>query len=698
MLFYDRACGKAYIDTESDFPYRPSALFVMDGLIEACVAVRARIDARLTENDNSVNTLPQVPEDLQGTAAGAFLLGLSGTSSIEALDSLIKKFEQSDETIDDLQTQEARLRSGDTEKEQKTLTRQGEKLGDLRKHLVSLQEELGRESLARLQDYRAAVKDLEEAATALVRSLSSEPLSGVGSSPWKTLWESARRFSEQHAYPEATFPVVEVESRCVLCQQSLEAEGRKRLSRFESFVKDDTQVRLEEARQAHRRQVEQLTNLAVTPKAIENTLADLEPTHPDLVAEIRGTLADYESTKRQALDPPSDSNREISLGTEHENLLERLQVASNVAKATAEELDDPQLLQKKLQELTLRRSELEITRNIKGLRSAIVQEIERRKERDALDKVKKAAATGPITKKILEFSEESITEIVRDTFTRETDRLHLQRVTMARTRGDKGILLHQPKLVGARQKVTLPRVFSEGERSALGLAAFFTEAQLDASNSAIVLDDPVTSLDHIHRGLVAARLSRFSTRRQVIVFTHDVSFVADLKREAKAQGVPITERSVTKSRAHEGKPGACNNELPWKAKDVPSRFEELRQKLARIKRNLNSLDEESYEAEVALWAGDLSETWERIFSQEIIGTILAEGGLEVRPSMVKVLARFTESDQDEFQTCYSRVSQWAKRHDKSPLANYVAPNVSELETELDRVDRWFKRVKGYKNQ
>ena len=45
MLFYDDACGGAYISTESDFPYRPSALFVMDGLIEACVELRSRLDA-----------------------------------------------------------------------------------------------------------------------------------------------------------------------------------------------------------------------------------------------------------------------------------------------------------------------------------------------------------------------------------------------------------------------------------------------------------------------------------------------------------------------------------------------------------------------------------------------------------------------------------------------------------------------------
>ena len=297
----------------------------------------------------------------------------------------------------------------------------------------------------------------------------------------------------------------------------------------------------------------------------------------------------------------------------------------------------------------------------------------------------------------MELSEESITEVVRDTFTRETERVGLDRVTIARTRARKGALLHQPKLVGARQDVTLPRVFSEGEQTALGLAAYFTEASLDASRSGLILDDPVNSLDHVRRGLVAERLAAFSESRQVIIFTHDIAFVADLKQAANAKGVETAERSVTRSRAGERKPGACDIRHPWKAKDVATRIGELRTTLARIKRDSRNWDDTEYENAVAVWAGNLSETWERIFSQEIVGPVLAEGGLEVRPMMVKILARFTEEDHREFEGSYSRVSQWAKRHDKSAMVNYVAPNVVELQGELERVNVWFKRVRGYRN-
>jgi hypothetical protein len=92
----------------------------------------------------------------------------------------------------------------------------------------------------------------------------------------------------------------------------------------------------------------------------------------------------------------------------------------------------------------------------------------------------------------------------------------------------------------------------------------------------------------------------------------------------------------------------------------------------------------------------LSETWERMFSQEIVGQIRSEGGTEVRPVMTKILVRFTEEDDREFQASYGRVSQWAKRHDKSGITNYVAPTVGVLAEELGRVDRWFKRIKSYK--
>lgn len=697
MLFYDEACGEAYIATESDFPYRPSALFVMDGLIQACVAIRSRIDAKLEENARSAKTLPVVDEGVKETDVGSYLMQLSGSSSIEALDALFERLGVSPETIDEVKDQEARLRIADTTKERQKLTRQAVKLESVRTHLEGLQGAVGDDAVVALQEERNQLRVLEQAANLLAKSSEPEPLPGVGTSPWKELWESARRFSEAHAYPDGDFPVVGEDARCVLCQQPLEAEARERLSRFEDFVQDDTQTRLREALARWDARVESLTNLRTTPEATETNLKDLEADHADLVRETRALLEKYEAERASIVDTIPGAGDLPRSGLVRAETSSKLEAVAAAARTAAEGLSDPEKIKERLAAFTTKRKELELLRELKKQRELIADEIGRLKERESLEAGKSAAATGPITKKVLELSEENITEVVRDTFTRETDRLYLERVTIAKTRGDKGVLLHQPKLVGARQNVTLPRVFSEGERTALGLAAVFTEAHLDASKSALILDDPVNSLDHIRRGLVAARLVALAETRQVVVFTHDVSFVADLKREANGRGVPIGERSVTRGRGGERKPGACNTKHPWKAKDVTERLGELRGEVARIKKDCKDWDGATYETEVATWAGNLSETWERILSQEVVGLVLAEGGLEVRPNMVKILARFSDADEREFQASYSRVSQWAKRHDKSGMVNYVAPEISILEEELKRVEEWFKRVRRYKD-
>ena len=697
MLFYDGACGNAYISTESDFPYRPSALFVMDRLIEVCVEVRTRIDARLAENDSSAKSMPIVAEEVQETAAGKFLSRLSGSSSLNALDTLIRKFDESRETMDELKDQEMRLRNADTSKELQNLTREADKFDALCKHIENVHTVLGNDALAALQGERDQLRALDEAAKLLARAFESEPLPGVGTSPWKALWESAKRFSEEHAYPAQSFPVTDDDSHCVLCLQTLDEESSDRFLRFDQFVKDDTQVRLDKARKSYQPQRERFSKPFVLTEAVEAHLKDFEASHADLTTEVRALLTGYEDVREQTRLALQGTGRLQLFGIEPAAILTRLNDAAKTSRDTAEGLSNPELVQQLLTTVTLKRQELEFLQEIKNSRKAIINEIERLKERGALEAVKTAAATTSITKKVMELSEESITEVVRDTFTRETERLGLNRVTIARTRADKGALLHQPKLVGARQNVTLPRVFSEGEQTALGLAAYFTEAALDASKSGLILDDPVNSLDHVRRGLVAERLTAFAETRQVIIFTHDIAFVADLKRAARASDIQTAERSVIRSRAGEKKPGACDIKHPWKAKDVTARMGELRTELVRIEKNDDSWDEEMYEGAVALWAGKLSETWERIFSQEIVGPVLAEGGLEVRPNMVKILASFTEDDHREFEASYSQVSQWAKRHDKSAMVNYVAPSAGDLEVELDRVDAWFKRVKKYKN-
>jgi len=261
--------------------------------------------------------------------------------------------------------------------------------------------------------------------------------------------------------------------------------------------------------------------------------------------------------------------------------------------------------------------------------------------------------------------------------------------------GDKGKLRHKPTLSGAAVGRTPTDVLSEGEQTALGLAGLFTEVQFDDTKSAVVFDDPITSLDHGRRERAARRIVEIASDRQVIVFTHDLTFLGDLARAADENSLGLTERSIVRTGSSE--PGKVLDVHPWKAKDAKKRLNDLGVGLANLKKQQSSMTAEEYERATSDWAGQLSETWERTVRNDVVYKVVDRGSSEVRPRMMKMLAKITPDDDKDFQAGYSECSKWARRHDKSEEINFTPPSIGEMQAELDRAAAWQKRISSYGN-
>ena len=87
----------------------------------------------------------------------------------------------------------------------------------------------------------------------------------------------------------------------------------------------------------------------------------------------------------------------------------------------------------------------------------------------------------------------------------------------------------QPK----RRKTLVPRhtlsdILSEGEQKVIALADFLAEAGMPQTNAPVVFDDPVNSLDYKRLQYVVNRIVELSNGRQVVVFTHNIWFAAEL--------------------------------------------------------------------------------------------------------------------------------------------------------------------------
>jgi len=691
VSFYDEACGDAYIGGDSEMTYRPSALVMLDGLIAICDAVRAALDEDLRNNQLARRPLPVVAED---TSAAAFLARLSDTTTEAQIDAACAMPADATEQLGKFMQEEARLRATDPSKERARLGTVAGKIETISKHVAALAEALsdreGREATA----CRNKAVELRAAATIASKgTFQSEPISGVGSGTWRVLWEAARQFSETTAYDDRHFPVTSDGARCMLCQQELSLEASSRLDRFQAFMEDRTAQEATAAERDLARTTATYRSLEPTPSHIAAYLVEIEATDSALAQTVADWLQSAAARRSALLADLSDATDKMisPLGLSPQSSLDR-RVTELRAEAAA--IDATQF-GAALAAAMATKNDLESRMAIAKQRVDVATEIRRLAEKANIDAAKRLTDTTGITRKASELTNAHVTSLVRDRFTRESDRLRLERIELKKTGGQKGKLRHRPALLGAKTPKPVPQVLSEGEQTALGLAGYFTEAFFDDSRSALVLDDPVTSLDHIRRARVAQRLAEFAADRQVIVFTHDVAFVGDLRRAADEEQTAFTERGV--QRRGDNTPGVCTAQHPWKAKDVPRRLHELEQEIARIRRERPGWDQPGYEKECADWAGKLSEAWERLINLEVVYAVVDPGTSEVRPKMFKVLARISDEDNREFQQSYGRVSGWARRHDKSLATNYVAPQPSDLQQELEFVRTWFERVKKYRN-
>jgi len=166
-----------------------------------------------------------------------------------------------------------------------------------------------------------------------------------------------------------------------------------------------------------------------------------------------------EAAQGELLDTTSDelpqrvSGRGLDPGTFDQLAKERA--------ASADGLDEESFKQQvaKVQEGL---EECEATRKLAESRDDVRQELQRLRRVAALEQLHRQSDTRAISRKFGELVREHVTAVVRDRFTRETERLRLDRVTLADATGAKGALRHQPALVGAVQKATVSTVLSEG--------------------------------------------------------------------------------------------------------------------------------------------------------------------------------------------------------------------------------------------
>jgi energy-coupling factor transporter ATP-binding protein EcfA2 len=688
MHFYDEHCGDAYLARKSVITYRPSALVLLDGLIDVCDRLRNALADQL--RDNNLRTLNlNLPT---GTEAAQFAASLTADTTEAAIESATRLEPQATQKRANAISEVARLEASNASSERNRLAGLAHSAAALSSLLADAAAELGDEALERAGAELRGASELREVAVVAATADFNDELPGVGGATWRALWEAARAYSTTDAYHGEQFPVTHDSARCPLCQQELDTDARSRLDRFDQHMRDTTErdaAAAEHIVYVHR---QRLRALPVGVGAEATDLGILHAAAPELAAQVQASL-ESAGTARNAvvnwLESAGDRPAAVMVSSEISDLDALAAAMANDAAAV-----DVERFRASLEHAQSQARDFDARIRLFESRAALQDEVARLKERRMLQAAQSQVVTTAITAKSTQLTKQYAGEVIKDSFVRETERLRLRRVTIRDLGGNKGQLEQQPGLLGAKASgVQAAQVLSEGEQTAMGLAGFFTEAAFDTTRSALILDDPVTSLDHVRRKYVAARLAELAKDRQVIVFTHDVTFAGELQKQAANCDVTVTPRSIERKGEV---PGFVRDALPWKAKDFGARLTQIEQELARLTKERADYGQDDWDKAVGSWAGDLSELWESCVNTEILHEVFDRGTAEVRVMKFRILAAVTHEDDTDFQTGYGACSTWARRHNKAQETNYVPPEPDEMKAEVERIRVWQKRVKKYR--
>ena len=336
----------------------------------------------------------------------------------------------------------------------------------------------------------------------------------------------------------ACSPAPVEDERCVLCQQPIEEDAQSRQSAFETFVKgaarkaaEDAARRLEDCRR-------DLADAQMPVGDIRRlvTLLKTECDRPGEALAVRHAALTAAWRLRALLSGKAEPAAQAPVPAEDLEALRR--DTADRARALSGDADSEER-----QALVSEHKGLKDRVALAGIAGDVRAEIERQIEIAGLKKAERTCGTGIkrlITTKNKELSEKLVTDLLRGRFAREVYKLRIGSMPIElRKVRDRYVQSFFKVALVDKPDEPIGEILSEGEHRCVALAAFLAELVTSRDYSGIVFDDPMSSLDHKYRRRVAKRLVEEAAHRQVIVFTHDLTFLFDLQREAAAQGQSV---------------------------------------------------------------------------------------------------------------------------------------------------------------
>ncbi len=680
---FDSSCAAIHIGNKNDIASKPFGLDIPDELADTCKRLEKLIDAEQIVAKSKQQLVFSKPPWRPSTRVCKALAALNHLSDFKALQAL--GFVTTAERARLTELKEALAINPAAGASAARLA--GTRLSALATFLETVNNVAGDTSLTNLAALYAQADVMRATAQAAANALfSADTLPGVAGPVWKQLWESAKRYSQAVAYQSQPFPPLE-DQLCVLCQQPISPAAAARMQSFESFIQNDTEQKAGVAERTFNAADVKLRDLALVLSELPAATADQKLNAPVLYKEVRRFIA--AARLRRWLFGKSRIT-EAAFMIPFSSPAAKVRSDAQACEVRVKELEALSGAAER-QRLTNELQELEDRVLLHSVLPEVQNEIDRLATLDFLERCCKATATTAISTVGNVIADDVVTPQLRNSFHSEIVGLASNKVNVeiVRSGGRYGSPQYKVQLF-AKADAKVASVLSEGEQTCVALAAFLTELATANHKSALVFDDPVTSLDHRWRYRVAERLVVESTVRQIIVFTHDLSFATDLEDIAQRHNAP--QNCVTVRRGKNGA-GEVDDQLPWKGAPAPVRLAKLKTDAAAARVLFEGSQDAEYATKVHSLYSELRSTWERALQDVAFGGVIVRYRDYINTSKLLHASVLTEPDCKIFQAAFKKCCDFTDAHDHSYAKNAPPPMPSEIDKDLQELEAWILSLK-----
>ncbi|HNX82259.1 MAG TPA: AAA family ATPase [Candidatus Omnitrophota bacterium] len=694
ITVFDGRCARVITDDRNEISYLPYGGDVFQKLAEIVLRVKADVEAEITAivpiQDSAI---------VASTTSAKFLESLSEITKDEVIQAATDWTPQ-----DELQlfTQEELARTSDSTKATQEVARLDKingRINDAASAVTRLSAVCAELTNEAIQKVMAEVNAAQLAhSSAVAERQTPEALPGVGSTnQWEILYKAAKQYSEEIAYPGESFPKT-YDAFCVLCQQPLGEEAVARFGRFKKFMEDVTSTVLVAKRNALkllREKIEAVDPLTAAPlESIYDELAsldvkaanDLRVYHTAVATRkfaVLALLKEGEDPQKVALLPPWPASVETALRPIVKTLIQKATDITNAAK--------PEEYKKLLATV----AELKSRKALSARKADICAFIAKIRRNADLRRAAATLRTYEITRQGTTVIRKNLTPELINAFKNELIALGATRVPISlKPSGDVGETAHEILLEGANTlgRARTSQILSEGEARVIAIAGFLAELQLVPHANTIVLDDPVSSLDHVFAGKIAARLAREGLRRQVIIFTHNIAFLMELEDASMVLAMAGTPVGVTVHTLRRGgkSAGITTNGAPWYALKVKQRAQYMEELVHKIK-PLYPDNMAEYNEKAARIYGLLREAWESCVEDDLFYNVVCRYRNSVQ-TLKLIEVDIEDLDIHHVDLHMSRASTWMTGHDKSKALHTDRPAPDELLADINALRGFSKQL------